>query len=649
MMTTPHTRPYGSWASPITSELIVASTIGLGDLALKGDDIFWTELRPTEKGRSVLVQRRADGHILDLTPPPFNVRSRVHEYGGAAYLITPHAFYFCHAKDQRLYRQTPEGDPQPLTPDTGTYRYADAVFDPQRDRLICVREDHSTDQGVINDLVSVAVSAQTPPEHNAGMRLVSGNDFYASPCLSPDGTQLAWLTWNHPNMPWDGTELWTATLQADGTLVNPALIAGGPEESIFQPQWSPDGRLYFVSDRTGWWNLYRSDQGHIEPLCPMAAEFGLPQWVFGMSTYGFASATELICTYQHQGCWQLGRLNTTTHDLTGLPTPYTDISALKVTADKVVFKGSSPQQATAIVSLDLRTQAQQVLRSSSQLSLDPAYFSSPEVIEFPTTQNRTAYGVFYPPTNPDYVGPAHAKPPLLVKSHGGPTAATSSSLNLKIQYWTSRGFAVLDVNYGGSTGYGRAYQLRLRGQWGVVDVDDCVQGAQYLAQQGRVDGERMAITGSSAGGYTTLAALTFRDTFKAGASYYGIGDLTALAQDTHKFEARYLDRLIGPYPDRQDLYDARSPIHHVEQLSCPVIFFQGLEDKVVPPNQAEAMVNALAAKGIPVAYLTFVDEQHGFRQAANIQRALDSEFYFYAQIFGFETGAAIEPVEIQNS
>lgn len=649
-MSTPHIRPYGSWTSPITSELIVASTIGLGDLAIEGEDLYWTELRPTENGRSVLVQCRADGECQDLTPPPFNVRSRVHEYGGAAYRVTADAIYFCNAQNQRLYRQEPETTPQPLTPDDETFRYADVIWDRTRDRLICVREVHRGDHQVLNCLVSLkgSAAATAAPETNPGQVLTSGNDFYASPCLHPEGTQLAWLTWNHPNMPWDGTQLWLASIQADGSLAPPQWIAGGPEESIFQPQWSPDGQLYFVSDRTGWWNLYRVHQGQVEPLYPMDAEFGLPQWVFGMSTYGFESATSVICTYHHQGQWHLGRLNVSTQVLTPIPTPYTEISALRVTGDQAVFKGSSPQDATAVVCLDLRSLSLQVLRSSSQLQVDPAYFSIPEVLEFPTEGGRTAYGFFYPPTNPEYVGPRETQPPLLVKSHGGPTAATSRSLSLKIQYWTSRGFAVLDVNYGGSTGYGRAYQLRLRGQWGIVDVDDCVNGAQYLAQQGRVDGDRMAITGSSAGGYTTLAALTFRDTFKAGASYYGIGDLSALARDTHKFEARYLDRLIGPYPEREDLYEARSPIRHVDQLSCPVIFFQGLEDKVVPPNQAEAMVNALMAKGIPVAYLTFADEQHGFRQAANIQRALDSEFYFYARIFGFSPGEAITPIEIQN-
>ncbi|MGF1602885.1 MAG: prolyl oligopeptidase family serine peptidase [Thermosynechococcaceae cyanobacterium] len=631
--------PYGSWTSPITSELIVSGSIGLGDLALDGDTLYWTELRPTEKGRSVLVQRTVAGQS-DVTPVPWNVRSRVHEYGGGAYTVQNGTAYFVNNSDQRIYRQVGEQAPEPLTSESDCDRYADIVIDAQRNRLICIQEKHQ--DAVINTLVSIDLKAEASLQ-----TLAEGHDFYASPCLSPDGTQLAWLTWDNPNMPWDGTELWLATVTAAG-LSEPQCIAGGPDESVFQPQWSPDGQLYFVSDRTGWWNLYRWRDKNAQPLCPRSAEFGLPQWVFGMTTYGFISATEILCNYNQQGQWRLGRLAINSGKLTEIETPYTDISGIKVGNTIAAFKGSSPTRATEIVQLNLQTQQQSVICSASSLEVDPGYLSVPELLEFPTENNLTAYGFYYPPTNQDYQGPATEKPPLLVKSHGGPTAATSSSLSLKIQYWTSRGFAVLDVNYGGSTGYGRAYQHRLRDQWGIVDVDDCTNGAKYLAQQGLVDGNRMTITGSSAGGYTTLAALTFKDVFKAGASYYGIGDLEALAKDTHKFEARYLDRLIGPYPERQDLYKERSPINHVEQLSCPVIFLQGLEDKVVPPNQAEAMVNALKAKGIPVAYVTFPEEQHGFRQAENIKRSLDSELYFYGQVFGFAIADNVSPITITN-
>ena len=643
-MAHPQISAYGSWSSPITSEQIVVGSIGIGDLAIDGDDLYWTELRPTEKGRNVLVRQRADGQTQEVTPAEFNVRSRVHEYGGGAYCVTNGTIYFSNFRDQRLYRQPVAGEPCPLTPVTGDYRYANAIWDDHRDRLICVREAHQAGD-MINTVVSLEGLGQAI---SPGRILIEGNDFYASPCLSPDGSTLAWLTWNHPNMPWDGTELWVAAIQTDGPLGDRTKLAGGQEESIFQPQWSPDGILYFVSDRSGWWNLYRYHQGTVQTLTALEAEFGLPQWVFGMSTYGFTAPHSIICTYHQHGLWNLARLGVKTRELKRIETPYTEISSVQVAPDFVLFKGSSPTQSTALIRWDLNTHDAVVLQRSTQLQIAPGYISSPQVIKFPTEQGRTAYGYFYPPQNQDYKGPAGTKPPLLVKSHGGPTAATSSSLSLKIQYWTSRGIAVLDVNYGGSTGYGRAYQLRLREQWGIVDVEDCINGARYLAEQGLVDGDRMAITGGSAGGYTTLAALTFHDVFKAGASYYGIGDLTALAQDTHKFEARYLDRLIGPYPEQAQLYRARSPINAVDQLSCPVIFFQGLEDKVVPPNQAEAMVQALAAKGIPVAYVTFADEQHGFRQAENIRKALDSELYFYAQIFGFAVADAIPPVPIQN-
>ncbi len=477
--------------------------------------------------------------------------------------------------------------------------------------------------------------------------LVSGNDFYAAPRLSPQGNQLCWITWNHPNMPWDGTELWVAEVKADGSLGHSERVAGGVDESIFQPEWSPDGILHFVSDRAGWWNLYRWGGGDVEPLCEMAAEFGLPQWVFGMSTYAFESTGSIICTYTQQGNWHLARLDTT-KQLQLINTPYTEISSLRANAGSAVFCAGSPTKSTSIVQIELATGHLSVLRRSNEVAIDSGYLSIPQTIEFPTENGLTAYAFFYPPQNHDYTTPPLELPPLLVKSHGGPTAAASSRLNLGIQYWTSRGFAVLDVNYGGSTGYGRKYRQRLNDQWGIVDVDDCVNGAKYLIERGEVDSNRIAIAGGSAGGYTTLCALTFRDSFKAGASYYGVSDLEALARDTHKFESRYLDRLIGPYPERSDLYYERSPVHFTERLDCPVIFFQGLEDKIVPPSQAEMMVSALKAKGLPVAYVLFEGEQHGFRRAENIKRALDGELYFYSRVFGFELAEKVEPVVIEN-
>ncbi|HIC94777.1 MAG TPA: S9 family peptidase, partial [Anaerolineae bacterium] len=462
------------------------------------------------------------------------------------------------------------------------------------------------------------------------------------------GTRLAWLTWNHPNMPWDGTELWVAKLRADGSLGRAGRVAGGPRESIFQPEWSPDGILHFVSDRTGWWNLYRWRDGRVEPLTEMEAEFGRPQWVFGMSTYAFESAGRIICAYTRQGTWHLASLDTATRRLEPIETPYTEIAYVRAAPGRAVFLAGSPTEPASIVQLDLATGRIEVLRRSSETAIDPGYLSSPQAIEFPTEGGLTAYAFFYPPRNRDYVAPPDERPPLLVMSHGGPTSAASTTLNLEIQYWTSRGIAVLDVNYGGSTGYGRAYRERLEGRWGIVDVDDCVNGARYLVERGLVDGQRLAIRGGSAGGYTTLCALTFRDVFKAGASYFGVSDLEALTKETHKFESHYLDRLVGPYPERRDLYRDRSPIHFAHRLSCPVIFFQGLEDKVVPPSQAELMVQALRAKGLPVAYVTFEGEQHGLRRAESIKRALDAELYFYARIFGFEPADPVEPVPIEN-
>ena len=645
-MTTAHAA-YGSWKSPITSDLIVAGTIGLGGAHLDGDDVYWSELRPTEGGRSVIVRRTPDGQTQDVTPAPFNVRTRVHEYGGGAYQVHQGVVYFSNFADQRLYKQAIGNPPTPITPET-QWRYADAVVDSPRDRLICVREDHTVEGEAVNTIVSV------PLDGSDQTVLVSGHDFYSSPRLSADGSKLAWISWNHPDMPWDATELWVAEVTPDGTLTNSQLIAGGQQEAVIQPQWSPDGTLYFVSDRTNWWNLYQyspltqGEQGGIKPLCPMDAEFGMPPWVFGYINYGFESADRLICTYSQEGIFYLASVDMPTGQLTAIDLPYTDIGGVQVATGKVVFNAGSATEPGAIVQLDLTTQNLTVLQRSSHLALASGYLSLPQPITFPTTDNQVAYGFYYPPQNKDFVAPEPERPPLLVKSHGGPTAATSTAFNLKIQYWTSRGFAVLDVNYRGSTGYGRAYREALKGQWGIADVDDCANGAKYLAEAGLVDGDRLVIDGGSAGGYTTLCALTFRDVFKAGASYYGVSDLEALATDTHKFESRYLDSLIGPYPERKDLYVERSPIHAANFLNCPVIFFQGDEDKVVPPNQAEMMVNVLREKGLPVAYVLYEGEQHGFRKAENIKRTLDGEFYFYARVFGFSPADEIEPVAIEN-
>ncbi|HXG94290.1 MAG TPA: S9 family peptidase [Blastocatellia bacterium] len=633
-------KPFGSWKSPITSDLIVAGTIGLSEPTVLDNDIYWIESRPSEGGRCVIVRRAPDGETIDVTPAPFNARTAVHEYGGGAYIIHDGTIYFSNFSDQRIYRQELSSEPEPVTL-TEKLRYADFVIDAQRNRIISVREDHRTGtRDTINTIVSIRLDDERS-KNEGGEVIISGNDFYSTPRISPDGNHLAWLAWNHPNMPWDGTELWLAEINEDGSLAPPQLVAGGANESIFQPEWSPDGVLHFVSDRTGWWNLYRLRDGRIEPLCEMKAEFGAPQWVFRMSTYAFESAERIICALNEAGTWSLASLDTATLNLERIETGYTDISYVRAAPGCAVFCGGSPTEAISIVKLDLATGETETLKPSSQIEIDEGYLSIPRTIQFPTENNLTAYGFFYPPKNKDFIAPAGERPPLVVISHGGPTGASTSTLRLMIQYWTSRGFAVLDVNYGGSTGYGREYRERLNNQWGIVDVDDCINGARYLVERGEADPNRLIIRGGSAGGYTTLAALTFRDVFKAGASYYGISDLEALEHDCHKFESRYNTTLVGPYPERKDLYEARSPIHFTERLSCPLILFQGLEDKVVPPNQAEMMFEAVRKKGLPVAYVAFEGEQHGFRKAENIKAALDGELYFYSRVFDFD--ADVEP------
>ena len=638
----PQMASFGSWKSPLDARQVAEGTTGLGEVLMSEEAIYWDELRPAEAGRNVVVRRPWDGAATDVAPQGFNARTRVHEYGGGAYLPVGDTVIFANYADQRLYRTTSGGPPQPITP-AGKLRYADFIWDRRLARLITVLEDHRREGEAVN-----AIAAVYPDEGGRVRVLASGGDFYSSPRLSPDGTRLAWLTWNHPNMPWDGVELWIAPVRSDGSLGEPMLIAGGPEESIVQPEWSPEGVLHFVSDRTDWWNLYRWRDGVVEPLTELQAEFGLPAWRFRMSSYGFDAASKIVCAYAQDGLAKLARLDPETRLLQPIQTPYSSISYLRVNGNRAAFIGGAADRPTAVVLMDLTTGRVEELRRASTLQVDPGYISTPQPIEFPTEDGLTSHGLFYPARNKDFVGPPEERPPLVVMVHGGPTAATSGSLRLGIQYYTSRGIAVLDVNYGGSTGYGRNYRQRLYGQWGVVDVDDCCNGAKFLASRGLVDGRRMAITGGSAGGYTTLAALAFRKVFAAGASHFGVSDCELLAKETHKFESRYLDRLIGPYPQRRDLYIERSPIHHVNDVSCPVIFFQGLEDKIVPPDQARIMADALGKKGVPVALLEFEGEQHGFRKAENICRALEAELYFFSRVFGFEPADRIESVKIEN-
>ena len=624
----PETAPYGAWKSPITSDRIVAESIRLTAAAFDGEDVYWLEGRPAGKGRSVLVRLRPGGVAEDITPPGFNVRTRVHEYGGGAFLVAAGVVYFSNDADARVYRQRLGEPPEPLTPE-GPFRYADFALDSAHGRLLCVREDHSAKGEPSNQIAAIGL------EGGAVTALVSGADFYSNPRMSPDGKTLAWIEWRHPNMPWDATVLNTAPLAEKAGKAS--KVAGAKAESVIQPEWAPDGSLYFLSDRNGWWNLYRLPPGggKVEPALQMEAELGYPPWVFGWNTYALASADKAWCAYHTPEGWNLGEINLESRKLKKIRSNYRDISHLAASGDRLVFLGGSPSEPDAVV--ELRKGKFQHHRASSPP--DPEltrYISVPEAIEFLTDAhppNDTAHAFYYAPFNPDFQAPEQERPPLIVISHGGPTAQASPALDWRKQYWTSRGFAVVDVNYGGSSGYGRAYRERLTGQWGVVDVDDCCNVARHLVSEDRADPARLIIRGGSAGGYTTLAALAMRGVFTAGASCYGVSDLAALARDTHKFESRYLDKLVGPYPKKEDVYIARSPIHHVAGLNAPVIFFQGAEDKVVPPDQAEKMVEALRAKGLIVSYFLFDGEQHGFRQAENIKRALDAELYFYASIF----------------
>src|SRR5262245_47893646 len=645
-MSSPSTKtaPYGSWKSPITSDLIVAQSITLSEVCLDGGHVYWLEGRPQEQGRCVVVRAGADGRATDITPPAYNARTRVHEYGGGSWTVRDGTVYFSNFADGRLYRQEAGAlQPQALTPEPAApgrqWRFADGVIDRRRNRWIGVREDHTVDGEPVNAIVAVDLGNGGGPGHV----LASGRDVYAAPRLSPDGRRLVWLAWEQPNMPSNGPRLYLGELEGAISKLEP--IAGGATESIFQPEWSPDGaQIVFVSDRSCWWNLYSLDleTRAVRALVPIAAEFGLPQWVFGMSTYAFAGPERIVCSYSQGGLGRLAMLDLANESLTPVATPFTEFGSMRVEGDRAVFRAGAPNHPASVVALDLASRRHSVPKRATDI-LDRAYLdlgdylTRVEIVEFPTTSGETAFGLFYPPRNPDYAPAPEERPPLLIKCHGGPTSAASSTLNLGIQYWTSRGIAVLDVNYRGSTGFGRAYRDRLQLSWGVVDVDDCVAGAQFLAAQGRIDGKRCVISGGSAGGYTTLAALTFRDFFQGGASYYGVSDVAALASDTHKFESRYLDWLIGPYPQEEARYRERSPLYHADRLAKPVIFFQGEEDAVVPPNQAERMVEALRRKGNPVGYFLFAGEQHGFRKAGNIQRCLDAELAFYA-IEVFRTG-----------
>ena len=635
------TLPFGTWPSPITPDAIVAETVRLSSVSLGGDRVCWLEGRPAEGGRNVLVRADPSGRIEDLTPPPFNVRSGVHEYGGGAYAVSGERLWFSNFADGRIYAQESATAPSPLTAE-GSARFGDLTLDPGRRRLLAVRETHRGDTPPANELVAISI------DDGSERVLASGHDFYAAPAPSPDGRHLAWLAWNQPDMPWDAAALWLAELDRDGAPRAPTRIVGGSGCSAFQPAWSPDGALWCVADPDGWWNLHRFKGGELRYAYRAEREFGKPLWQLGTTTYGFDASGCVVCTWRTADGWRLGRLGPD-GSMHTIALPWTSIDSLAVDGSTAAIIGGAPDRSTSVVTVDLESGASRVLRTSSALSIGVDLLSRPIAITFATGGGgETAHGYYYAPHNASCRAPAGESPPLLVLSHGGPTGATGDTLSPSIQFWTSRGFAVLDVDYRGSTGYGRAYRERLYGEWGVVDVEDCVAGARHLAETGRADPDRLAIRGGSAGGYTTLAALTFHDVFRAGASYYGICDLEVLAADTHKFEARYLDRLVGEWPADRDVYRARSPLHHASRLACPVIFFQGLDDRVVPPNQAELMANELDRQGLPVACLMFEGEGHGFRKAETMRRCLEAELAFYGRVFGFEPADELPPLDIRN-
>jgi dipeptidyl aminopeptidase/acylaminoacyl peptidase len=615
--------PYGAWRSPVSASQVATASIALGGLAVDGEAIYWVEGRPAEAGRAVLVRWRADTGAVDVLPAPWSVRTRVHEYGGGSFAVARGTVVWSHLSDQRLYRVDPPAGPRPLT-QVGAWRFADGVIDPDRRAVLCVGEDHGRAGEPENCLVRVDIERGGEP-----VVIARGHDFYAAPRLSLDGRTLAWIAWRHPDMPWDGTELWTAGVDAAGALVSPRPIAGGREESIVEPLWAPDGALHFVSDRSGWWNLYRAHGGDIRPLCPLEAECARPSWILGLSHHCVLDDGAVLLAFTRGGSWCLGRCEAGSGRLETLDTPYTEIGFLRAVPGGAVFVGASPVAPPAVVRLEVRGGTCTELRSPVDHGLAPAMVSVPHAFACPSAGGRVTHGLHYPPTNPDSVGPAGARPPCIVRAHGGPTASSSAALEPAIQFWTSRGFAVLDVDYAGSSGYGRAYRRLLYGAWGVADVEDCIAAARFAVAQGWADGDRLIVRGSSAGGFTVLCALAFHDVFATGASYYGIGDLEALRRETHKFESYYDQSLIGPYPARRDLYVARSPLHAADGIRRPVIFLQGLDDRVVPPGQAEAMATALRARGIDVEHVEFSGEGHGFRRATTIVAALERELAFY--------------------
>lgn len=641
--------PFGTWRSPVGAELVAKATTWIHEIRIEHEAVWWLELRPTEGGRTVLVRSDPWGEPADVTPEGFDVRTLVHEYGGGAYALRGSTAFFSNFDDQRIYRTDVGAEPvavTPVAPEPRSLRYADMDVSPDGRWIACVRERHEGDGLPRNEIVLLPTDGSADPSV-----LVTGSDFFASPRFAPDGERLAWIRWDMPRMPWDGTELVVAAL-GDGSVGVANVRAGGERESVCQPEWSPDGTLHFVSDRTGWWNLHRLERdGAATNLTPRPAEFGVPMWLFGYSSYAFLDDGRIVCAYRSDGEHHLAMLDPATSELIDVDVPYTCFEPPYVRAEgtRIAFAASASTASPEVVLLDVTSRSVDVLRSADALGIDEGSVSVAEPISFPTDEGGTAHAYYYPPRNAGFAAPEGELPPLVVHAHGGPTSEATPDLNAYVQYFTSRGFAFVDVNYGGSTGYGREYRERLYGRWGVVDVRDCIAAAQHLAAAGRADAARTVVTGGSAGGYVTLAALAFHpDAFAAGTSYYGIADLEPFATITHKFELRYTDTLVGPWPAAADLWRERSPVHSADAIERPVLLLQGLEDAVVPPSQAEIMIEALEARGIAYAYLAFEGEQHGFRKAENIVRSLEAELAFYGRVLGFEPADELPPLDVHN-
>ncbi len=632
--------PYGCWPSPISADLVARQTIAYDAVQVTAEAIYWLETRPLEGGRTVLARWTSSAGAVDVVPAAFAVGSQVHEYGGGAYLAAEPTAFVVRRDDQRLYRIDLDRDqrPQPITPvpqSPAALRYADLRVIPGSRLLVCVREDHQASSEVRNELVALPTDGSSAP-----WVVAADHDFYAAPRPSPDGHQLAWLSWDRPQMPWDGSDLWVADLRPGGWLGRPQHIAGGAEESIIQPEWGPDGNLYFISDRSGWWNLYRCrppfEDGHIESLLPMTAEFADPPWELDYSTYAVLSDGRIVCRYRQTGTDHLAVLDPNAGRLERLPVPFTSIKPYLRAADGwLVFVGASPITQPAVVSLDLVTRHPTVLAGSPETEpVDTKFVSLPQPITFRSSDDSIGHALYCPPTNRDAAGPADQRPPLLVQPHPGPTTEATSRLELRTQFFTSRGFAVVLVNYAGSSGYGRAYRERLTGKWGVLDVADCIHAAQHLIATGKADPRRLLIAGASAGGYTALCALAFHDVFAAGTSYFGIADLETFRQQAPRFQAHQLDRLVGFYPEAISTYRARSPLRALGSVTRPLLLVHGLRDTVVPPVQSEAIANALREHGILHAHLRFPEEGHGLGASTSIRRALEAELAFYMRVLG---------------